>query len=105
MADIVPRPAVFFDRDGTLIEERCYLANPKEVCLISGAAAAVQRLRGAGFACVVVTNQSGVGRGLITEAQMHAVNAEMRRGSLARRVLTWTDSIFVRQLPLGTIKR
>jgi D-glycero-D-manno-heptose 1,7-bisphosphate phosphatase len=72
-------PAVFLDRDGTLIEERSYPKDPDQVQLLPGAAAAVRRLRSAGFACVVVTNQSGVGRGLLTEAQMHAVNDEMQR--------------------------
>jgi D-glycero-D-manno-heptose 1,7-bisphosphate phosphatase len=72
-------PAVFLDRDGTLIEERSYPKDPDQVQLLPGAAAAVRRLRRAGFACVVVTNQSGVGRGLLTEAQMHAVNDEMQR--------------------------
>jgi D-glycero-D-manno-heptose 1,7-bisphosphate phosphatase len=77
--DEVKKPAVFLDRDGTLIEERNYISHPDQVLLIPGAAAAVERLRGAGFACIVVTNQSGVGRGLLTLAQMHAVNAEMNR--------------------------
>lgn len=73
------RPAIFLDRDGTLIVERCYLAHPEQVELLPGAAPAIQAWRQAGFACVVVSNQSGVGRGLLTEAQMHAVNEEMRR--------------------------
>jgi D-glycero-D-manno-heptose 1,7-bisphosphate phosphatase len=73
------RPAVFLDRDGTIIEECCYPTDPSQVRLLGGAGAAIERLRRAGFACVVVTNQSGVGRGLISEAQMHAVNDEMRR--------------------------
>jgi D-glycero-D-manno-heptose 1,7-bisphosphate phosphatase len=70
---------VFLDRDGTLIEERNYISHPDEVCLIPGAASAVARLRDAGYACVVVTNQSGVGRGILSLGQMHAVNAEMNR--------------------------
>jgi D-glycero-D-manno-heptose 1,7-bisphosphate phosphatase len=73
------KPALFLDRDGTLIEERCYLAHPDQVRLLPGAAAAVERLRQAGFACVVITNQSGVGRAMLTLAQMHAVNDEMQR--------------------------
>jgi histidinol-phosphate phosphatase family protein len=71
------KPAVFLDRDGTLIEERCYVAHVSEVKLLPGAAAAVAHLRRAGFACVVATNQSGVGRGLFTVAQMNAVNEEV----------------------------
>jgi D-glycero-D-manno-heptose 1,7-bisphosphate phosphatase len=73
------RPAIFLDRDGTLIEERDYPSHPDQVQLIAGAAAALERLRQAGFVCVVVSNQSGVGRGMLTEAQMHSVNDEMLR--------------------------
>src|SRR5438270_14082268 len=72
------KPAVFLDRDGTIIEHRSYPAHAEQVKLLPGAAAALERLRRAGFACVVVTNQSGVGRGLLTEEQMHAVNDEMQ---------------------------
>jgi D-glycero-D-manno-heptose 1,7-bisphosphate phosphatase len=79
MPDQKKRHAVFLDRDGTIIEECCYPAHPSQVRLLAGVAAAVGRLRRAGFACVVVTNQSGVGRGILTEAQMHAVNDEMHR--------------------------
>lgn len=61
------RPAVFLDRDGTLIEDRHYLRDPAEVVLLPGAAAAVRRLDVAGLPVVVVTNQSGIARGLLTE--------------------------------------
>jgi len=73
------RPAIFLDRDGTLIEERGYPSHPDQVRLLPGVAESVERLRRAGFVCVVITNQSGVGRGLLTESQMHAVNKEMIR--------------------------
>jgi histidinol-phosphate phosphatase family protein len=68
------RPAVFFDRDNTLIESAGYLADPAEVRLIEDAAEAVARVRGLGFAVVVASNQSGVARGLFGEEQVHAVN-------------------------------
>jgi histidinol-phosphate phosphatase family protein len=61
------RPAVFFDRDGTLIEDEHYLSDPAHVRLRGGAAAAVRRVNEAGLAAVVVTNQSGIARGLFTE--------------------------------------
>lgn len=73
------RPAVFLDRDGTIIEHVHYLSDPREVRLLPGAAAAIGRLRAAGYACVVVTNQSAVGRGLITEAQLEVIHDEMNR--------------------------
>lgn len=73
------RAAVFLDRDGTLIEEREYLSDPSEVALISGAAAALLELRQAGFALVLVTNQSAVGRGWLTETTLSEIHAELER--------------------------
>lgn len=67
------RRAVFLDRDGTLIQDRHYLADPDGVELIPGAAAAVASLRNAGLAVVVVTNQSGIGRGLFTREEYDRV--------------------------------
>lgn len=69
----MPRPAIFLDRDGTLVEERHYLADPDRVELVPGAADALRRLSEAGYALVVVTNQSGIARGLYTEADFRAV--------------------------------
>ena len=57
------RPAVFLDRDGTIIEEANYLADPGGVVLIPGVVEALTLLRDAGFALVVVTNQAGIARG------------------------------------------
>lgn len=71
------RPAVFVDRDGTLIVEREYLADPDRVVLIPGAAEALAALRRAGYALVVVSNQSGIARGLYGEAEYEAVTARM----------------------------
>jgi D,D-heptose 1,7-bisphosphate phosphatase len=71
------RPAVFFDRDNTLIVSDGYLGDPERVVLMDGAAAAVARARELGFATVVVSNQSGVGRGMFDEDAVHAVNARM----------------------------
>jgi D-glycero-D-manno-heptose 1,7-bisphosphate phosphatase len=72
-------PAVFFDRDGTLMEEVGYCGDPALVRVFPGAAAAVARLRAAGFRIVIVTNQSGIGRGYFTESDFHAVQAEFLR--------------------------
>ena len=66
------RAAVFLDRDGTLIEDRHYLRDPAQVRLLPGAAEAVRRLNGAAVPAVVVTNQSGIARGLLTEAEYAA---------------------------------
>jgi D-glycero-D-manno-heptose 1,7-bisphosphate phosphatase len=71
------RPAVFIDRDGTLITERSYLADPEGVALVPGAAEALAELRRGGFALVTVTNQSGIARGLYREADYHAVAARV----------------------------
>lgn len=77
--DTGARPAVFLDRDGTLIEHVHYLCDPAKVRLATGAASMLLRLREAGYACVVASNQSGVGRGLMTEEQVVACNEEMSR--------------------------
>jgi D-glycero-D-manno-heptose 1,7-bisphosphate phosphatase len=70
---------VFFDRDGTLIEDVPYLADPAGVRLLPGTVPALRRLREARWACVVVTNQSGIGRGLITEQRLVEVHAALTR--------------------------
>ena len=69
--------AVFLDRDGTLIEERNYLSRPEQVAVFDGAGAALRRLQDAGFLLFVVTNQSGVGRGYFTMADVEKVNARI----------------------------
>ncbi len=71
------RPWVLIDRDGTLIVERHYLCDPDKVELIAGAGPALRRLRLLGCGLAVVTNQSGVGRGMFTLAQMQAVHRRM----------------------------
>ena len=59
--------AVFLDRDGTIIADAGYLRDPDQVRLLPGAAAAIRRLNESGWLAVVVTNQSGIARGLLTE--------------------------------------
>ncbi|HWJ22192.1 MAG TPA: HAD family hydrolase [Gemmatimonadaceae bacterium] len=68
-----PRAAAFLDRDGTLIEDVHYIARADDVRLLAGAADAVRRLNQAGVSVVIVTNQSGIGRGIVTEAEYAAV--------------------------------
>jgi histidinol-phosphate phosphatase family protein len=69
--------AVLFDRDGTLVHDVAYNGDPDLVRPIAGARDAVDRLRAAGVRVGVVSNQSGVARGLITEADVRAVNARI----------------------------
>ncbi len=71
--------AVFFDRDDTLMVNVPYLGDPSLVTIFPEAAEAMYALREAGFWLFVVSNQSGVGRGLITRSQVFAVNAELKR--------------------------
>jgi histidinol-phosphate phosphatase family protein len=70
---LIGRPAVFADRDGTLMVDVGYVRRPEDVELIPGVAGAVRRLNDAGMPIVVVTNQSGIARGLLTEADYEAV--------------------------------
>lgn len=70
-----PRPAaVLFDRDGTLVHDVAYNGDPEQVEPMPGARAALDRLRGAGIPVAVVSNQSGVARGMLDRAQVDAVN-------------------------------
>jgi len=68
---------VFLDRDGTLNVERNYLADPDLLQLFPGVPESLRRLQDAGFLLYVVTNQSGIGRGYYSEADMHRVNARL----------------------------
>jgi HAD superfamily hydrolase (TIGR01662 family) len=72
-----PVRAVLFDRDGTLIRDVPYNGDPRRVAVMPGAREALDRLRDAGLPVGVVSNQSGVARGLITRAQVDAVNGRV----------------------------
>ena len=71
------RPAAFLDRDGTIIVDADYPNDPDGVELLPGAAHAIARLNAAGMPVVVITNQSGIARGLVTNAQYEAVRARV----------------------------
>ncbi len=73
------RRAVFFDRDGTLMEEVGYCADPSLVRVFPGIPEALGRLKRAGFGIFLITNQSGIGRGMFSEAQYRAVHQEFLR--------------------------
>lgn len=72
-----PRPAIFLDRDGVVIEDAHYLSSPEQVRLIPGSADAIAALNRGGWPVVVVTNQSGVARGLFTADTVRAVHARL----------------------------
>lgn len=64
----------FLDRDGTLIEERNYLSDPDQAMLLPGVVDGLKALIAQGFLLIIVSNQSGIGRGYFAEAAAHAVN-------------------------------
>ena len=78
------KPAVFLDRDGTLIAEKNYLSRPEDVEIFPGAGIALKRLSEAGFQLFIVSNQSGVGRGYFTLAEVERVNEHLAN-ELARQ--------------------
>ena len=73
------RAAVFFDRDGTLNEEVDFLRSPEQLALIPGAAAAVRAVNLSGMAACVVSNQSGIARGLFREADLGPIHDALAR--------------------------
>jgi D-glycero-D-manno-heptose 1,7-bisphosphate phosphatase len=72
-------PAVFVDRDGTIMENVDYCSDPKEVRIFPGVPEALGRLKSNGFKLIIITNQSGIGRGFFTIEQYRAVEAEVLR--------------------------
>lgn len=73
------KKAVFLDRDGTLIHDKHYLDTPEGVEWYDGAFEALRSLEDAGYHLVIVTNQSGVARGKMTEQDVHAIHERMRK--------------------------
>lgn len=71
------RPALLVDRDGTIIRDAHYLRDPEKVELLPGAVAALARFQAAGWALVVVTNQSGIARGLLSETDYERVRGAL----------------------------
>src|SRR6266516_7004375 len=69
--------AVFVDRDGTIMENIDYCSDPKQVRIFPGVPEALQRLKSNGFKVIIITNQSGIGRGFFTIEQYRAVEAEV----------------------------
>ena len=71
------RPTVFLDRDGTLNREVGFVRSPAQLEVLPGVRQALQRLHDAGYRLVVVTNQSGIARGLYREVDLAAVHARL----------------------------
>ena len=71
------KPAVFLDRDGTVIEERGYLGRLDLIELLPGSAEAIRLMKAAGYAVVIVTNQAGIARGLFDEAFVQSAHARL----------------------------
>ncbi|MDX1577294.1 MAG: HAD family hydrolase [Gemmatimonadota bacterium] len=84
--------AAFLDRDGTVMRDVGYPRRPSDVELLPGAAAGIARLNAADVPVVLVTNQSGIGRGLLTEADFEAVQEALRR-RLAAEGARW-DAVY-----------
>jgi D-glycero-D-manno-heptose 1,7-bisphosphate phosphatase len=74
MEDKIRKPAIFVDRDGTLIEEVNFLSRVEDLKVFPFTAEAVRRLKDRGFLIIVVTNQSGIGRAIYTEDDMHSIH-------------------------------
>src|SRR3982751_6368748 len=72
-------PAVFLDRDGTVMRDVDYCGEPQDVHIFKGASEALRRLKEHGYKLVVITNQSGIGRGYFNEKQYRAVEQEVNR--------------------------
>ena len=90
---IAPRAAVLLDRDGTVNVERNYLSDPDGVELQPGVAAGLRRLRAAGYALVVLTNQSGLARGYFMPARLEEIHARLRALLAAEGIIL--DGIYV----------
>jgi D-glycero-D-manno-heptose 1,7-bisphosphate phosphatase len=90
--------AVFLDRDGTLIVDKNYLSRPEDVALFPGVAPALHRLQTAGYQLFVITNQSGVGRGYFTLADVERVNHHLEN-ELARQGVRLVKTYFAPEAP------
>ena len=76
-AALPKRPFVVLDRDGTIIVERHYLSDPEQVELIPGVGSGLRRLSQMGLGLIVVTNQSGIGRGYFDQARLNQIHERM----------------------------
>ncbi len=91
-------PAVFLDRDNTVLRDPGFMRDPGRVALLPGAGAAIRRLNEAGLPVIIVTNQSGMARGIVTPAEYAAVTERMH-ALLARDNATLTGVYHCPHLP------
>lgn len=98
------KQAVFVDRDNTLMDDPGYLADPGEVKLLPGVELAIKSLRQAGFMIVVVTNQSGVARGLLSEETLEKIHAALRE-QLAEKGATLDAIFYCPYHPDGSVEK
>ena len=96
--------AVLIDKDGTLVQDVPYNVDPRRLRLAAGAGAALRQLQGAGYKLVVVSNQSGLARGLFTEAELQAAERALR-GLLHRQGVALDALYFCPHHPDGVVPR
>jgi D-glycero-D-manno-heptose 1,7-bisphosphate phosphatase len=95
-------PAIFLDRDGTLVEPRHYPSRPEELILYPAIVPQLQLLRREGFRLVVITNQSGIARGYFSESDLDRMHAYLRV-SLQRRGVDLDGFFYCPHHPEGVI--
>ncbi|MDI6731841.1 MAG: D-glycero-beta-D-manno-heptose 1,7-bisphosphate 7-phosphatase [Candidatus Margulisbacteria bacterium] len=75
--------AVFMDRDGTIIEDVGYLNHPSNIQFIPGSIEAIKKLNAAGYKVIIITNQAGVARGLVSEDMLQTIDKALHKWILA----------------------
>lgn len=92
------------DRDGTLIEDKHYLDDPNDIQWFRGVFKCLKQLSENGFELIVVTNQSGVARGLMTEQVVHEIHTQMEE-TLLNHEISLTDIYYCPYLENGSVKK
>lgn len=90
--------AFFLDRDGTVIYDKGYIKNTRDVKLIAGSAKAIKRMNDKGYLVIIITNQSGIARGIMNLKQYYKVNKKMSY-NLAKKGALYDDTFMCPHLP------